>query len=212
MLYSKDPAAQEKYANIADTIIECRMLCNFGRPSLTLRQGILCFRERKIREFYNWFFSCLSIFLRIFEQLSGDCNYLQKVLFNNWSRELFSFYYRFFKSFSLTSSLIADCFRRVQLVKNVQKKKSFHHEHDCYELHKVNLIIFRTLCDIYVYYKWIPWYKPYRTMEYIAGSVSGMLGVYLVWADVVRAHRIEIKVEEEEDEKELTPLTSPVRV
>lgn len=183
MLYSSSAADKKRYAAIADAIIECRMLCNFGRPAMTFHQGMKIVKLHRCMEFWHWLFSCLSFFFRVPEQLSGDLNYLQKVIFHQWSREKLSFYYRFFKSLSLTCCLCVELARRPSLTAALNTSVPDHLLHAKLELKVSNALIIRTLCDMYVYYKWIPWWNPNRTMEYTCGSVSGLIGVWLVWKD-----------------------------
>jgi hypothetical protein len=184
VLYSVDPAEKKKFFKIADAIVECRMLCNFGRPGMTLRQGLCAFQKKDYMEFWHWLFTCLSFFLRVPEQLSGDLNYLQKIVFRTWSREKLSFFYRFFKSLSLTCCLLAELTRRSALETAILEAVS--PEERIYaklDLKVSNALIVRTLCDMYVYFKWIPGYDPIKTLEYLCGLTSGLIGVWLVWKD-----------------------------
>ena len=52
------------------------------------------------------------------------------------------------------------------------------------DLVRSHLFLLRNVCDMIVYFQWIESYRPYKTLEYICGIISGGLGVYLVWADV----------------------------
>lgn len=184
MLYSSDPADKKSFFKVADTIVECRMLCNFGRPSITLRQGLCVLEKKDKMEFWHWLFAVLSIFLRVPEQLSGDLNYLQKVVFRRWSREKLSFCYRFFKSWSLTCCLLVEMSRRAGLKRAVRDAVTPEERvHANLEMRVSNALIVRTLCDMYVYFKWIPGYTPVRVLEYLCGLASGLIGVWLVWKD-----------------------------
>lgn len=184
MLYTDDADSKKKFFTLADTIIACRMLCNFGRPAITLRQGLRVFAMGDRLEMWHWVFSWLSFFLRVPEQLSGDLNYLQKVVFSNWSRETFSFFYRFFKSFSLTCCLMVEVTRRGALRRAVRNAVTPEQKlHADLDVRVSNALTVRTLCDMYVYFKWIPGYQPIKTLEYSCGLVSGIIGVWLVWKD-----------------------------
>lgn len=184
MLYSADPADKKKFFKVADTIIECRMLCNFGRPSITFRQGLCALKKRESMEFWHGIFTCLAIFLRIPEQMSGDLNYLQKVVFRSWSREKLSFFYRFFKSWSLTCCLLAELTHRAALRRAVADAVTPAEKvHAGLDVRVSNALIVRTLCDMYVYFKWIPSYEPVKLLEYTCGLMSGLIGVWLVWKD-----------------------------
>lgn len=185
MLYSHDQADKKKYAQVADVIIECRMLCNFGRPTLTAHQAYQNYWKKDRFEFFYWLFTTLSYAFRVPEQISGDLNYLQKVVFHSWNREKFSFYYRFFKSINLTCAFIAEALRRRALMRDCTRAKTvevLRRIRD--EIRVADVVLLRTLCDMYVYYKWVPFYNPPKTIEYICGSVSGLLGVWLVWKDI----------------------------
>lgn len=184
MLYSDDPADKKKFFAVADSIIECRMLCNFGRPIMTLRQGLKSLRLKDKLEFWHWLFLVLSYFLRVPEQVSGDFNYLQKVVFHKWSRQRLSFCYRFFKSLSLTCCILSELCRRADLHAGIAAANTVDERERAHlDLTVSNVLMVRTLCDMYVYYKWIPSYKPNETLEYICGSLSGVLGAWLVWKD-----------------------------
>ncbi|KAG5464478.1 hypothetical protein LSCM1_00668 [Leishmania martiniquensis] len=184
MLYSRDAQDKKRYFQLADSIIECRMLCNFGRPALTLRQGLKVFAMKDRMEFWHWAFAWLSLLLRILEQLSGDLNYLQKVVFHHWNRDTFSFFYRFFKSFSLTSCLMLELTRRSVLQRALRDASTpLQRLHAAVELRVSNALMVRTLCEMYVYFKWIPAYHPVKTLEFLCGFVSGVIGVWLVWKD-----------------------------
>ncbi|KPI87064.1 hypothetical protein ABL78_3876 [Leptomonas seymouri] len=184
MLYSTDPMDKKKYFKISDAIVECRMLCNFGRPAITFRKGMEVLKQQQYMQFWHWLFTCLSLFLRVPEQLSGDLNFLQKVVFRRWSREKLSFCYRFFKSWSLTCCLLVELTRRSALRKAVLKAASPEEKvHAKLEVKVSNALIVRTLCDMYVYFKWIPGYKPIKALEYSCGLTSGLIGVWLVWKD-----------------------------
>lgn len=41
----------------------------------------------------------------------------------------------------------------------------------------------RNVADIVVYAQWIDSYRPYKTLEYLCGILSGALGVFIVWVD-----------------------------
>ncbi|EPY31113.1 hypothetical protein STCU_03616 [Strigomonas culicis] len=186
-LYSRKEEDVNRFAHIADSIVECRMLCNYGRPTMTLVQGFRMYKEKgNMAASALWLFQTLSLFLRVPEQISGDLGYMQKVVFSNWSRQTFSFFYRFFKSLSLTCCLAADIERHRQLcairgASHCAKELALIRK----ELAHVRLMTLRTICDMYVYYKWIPRYTPIPTLEYICGMISGMIGVFMVWSDVV---------------------------
>lgn len=214
MLYSKKSKDKAKYFKIVDSIIECRMLCNFGKPGITLYQGIHKYnahlKEEKAQELSssagnqcnsvcstgpntNHCTLCEKIFLgsslfRTLEQLSGDLGFLQKVVMHQWSREKLSFCYRFFKSFSLTLALIGELIHHARLSQQFRSHRC--EDGECYHMGTVKRellvsrsLIVRTLCDMYVYYKWLPFYTPNTTAEYICGSISGLIGVWLVWKD-----------------------------
>ncbi|AYU84020.1 hypothetical protein conserved [Leishmania donovani] len=184
MIYSTDGRDRRKYFQLADSIIECRMLCNFGRPAMTLSQGLKMFAMREEMEFWHWLFTCLSFFLRVPEQLSGDLNYLQKVVFHSWSREAFSFSYRFFKSLSLTCCVLMELTRRSALQRALRDASTPKQRlHAGLEMRVSNALIVRSLCDMYVYFKWIPSYHPIKTVEFLCGFVSGIVGMWLVWRD-----------------------------
>lgn len=184
MLHSSDAQDKKKYFHIADRMVECRMLCNFGRPAMTLRQGLKMFAMKDRMEFWHWVFTCLSFFFRVPEQLSGDLNYLQKVAFHNWSRELFSFFYRFFKSLSLSCSLMMELTHRSALQQALRDAATPQQRlHASLNMRVSNALIVRSLCDMYVYFKWIPSYHPVKTLEYLCGFVSGIVGMWLVWKD-----------------------------
>ncbi|KAL7695658.1 hypothetical protein NQL31_002502 [Lotmaria passim] len=184
MLYSVNPAEKKKFFKLSDTVVECRMLCNFGRPSITFRQGVHALQKKSYMEFWHWLFTCLSFFLRVPEQLSGDLNFLQKVVFHKWSRQKLSFFYRFFKSWSLTCCLLAELTRRSALKAAIRDAvKPEEHIHARLDLKVSNALIVRTLCDMYVYFKWVPGYEPIKTLEYSCGLTSGLIGMWLVWKD-----------------------------
>ncbi|GET93734.1 hypothetical protein, conserved [Leishmania tarentolae] len=184
MIYSTDAQDKKRYFHLADVIIECRMLCNFGRPAMTLKQGLKMFAMRDEMTFWHWLFTCLSFFLRVPEQLSGDLNYLQKVVFHSWCRETFSFSYRFFKSWSLTCCLMMELTRRSALQRALRNAATPQQRaHASLEIKVSNALMVRSLCDMYVYFKWIPSYHPIKTIEYVCSFVSGIIGVWLVWRD-----------------------------
>lgn len=185
MLYSRDPAGPKKYFDMADTIVECRMLCNFGRPLLTLCLGLKALRKKGTLGVWYWLLNALSYLLRVPEQFSGDLGFMQKIVFSNWSRQKLSFFYRFFKSLSLTCCVAADLLQRPSLqVKAALADTPDSREKAALDLRVCDVLIARTLCDMYVYYKWIPGYTPNRTLEYLSGSFSGVCGMWLVWKDV----------------------------
>lgn len=182
--YSADPEDKKKFFNAADAVVECRMLCNFGRPLLTLRQGIRSFRSRSCYDFWPWLFLTLSYFLRVPEQLSGDLNYLQKTICHQWSREKLSFCYRFFKSWSLTCCLLTELLEQPHIRSKLARATSDMQARRVKRALRVsNALVVRTLCDMYVYFKWIPSYTPNKTLEFICGFVSGVIGIWLVWKD-----------------------------
>ncbi|KAG5490797.1 hypothetical protein JKF63_00919 [Porcisia hertigi] len=184
MVYSTDVKVKKRYFQLADGIIECRMLCNFGRSPITLRQGMRMFAMKDQMELWRWVFTWLSFFFRVPEQLSGDLNYLQKVVFHKWSRERFSFFYRFFKSLSLTCCLMMELTRRSalqQALRDASTPPQRLHAH--LDMRVSNALIVRTLCDMYVYFKWIPCYHPVKTIEFLCGFLSGIIGIWLVWKD-----------------------------
>lgn len=191
MLYRKDKASKEKYYKIVDTIIECRMLGNFGKPVMTLHQSLN--KYNKCGGGLNEKLILFSGLFRTLEQFSGDLGFLQKVVMHQWSREKLSFCYRFFKSFSLTLGLIAELSHHHHLSALVRVCGQCKQGQTCTEgrcrstlgreLLVSRALIVRTLCDIYVYYKWLPFYNPNTTLEYICGSISGLIGVWLVWKD-----------------------------
>ncbi|KPA81803.1 hypothetical protein ABB37_04073 [Leptomonas pyrrhocoris] len=184
MLYSTNLGDKRKFFKLADTIVECRMLCNFGRPVMTFHQAMSVLGKRSYMEFWHCLFTCLAFFLRVPEQLSGDMNFLQKVVFRRWSREKLSFCYRFFKSWSLTCGLLAELTRRSALKRAVRSAVTPEENvHTKLELQVSNALIIRTLCDMYVYFKWIPGYEPIKAVEYSCGLASGLIGVLLVWKD-----------------------------
>lgn len=191
MIYSKSKEDRQKYFSIVDSIIETRMIGNFGKPALTLYQGVqkfyssvpnashrTCAIERRL--------VLASTLFRTLEQLSGDLGFLQKVVIASWSRERLSFCYRFFKSISLSLSLLAECMTLTAVELKVRTALSCgtkcHQIAREYRLKSILLIV-RTLCDLYVYFKWIPSYTPIPTIEFICGSISGLIGVWLVWKD-----------------------------
>ncbi|CCW70047.1 unnamed protein product [Phytomonas sp. Hart1] len=184
-LYSKDTVLKQQYEQMADVMVECRMLCNFARMWITMRQLLQTYRLRcRMGAIYNLFL-CLSHLFRIPEQGFGDLSYLQKVVFHHWSRQRLSFFYRFFKSFSLSCCLIAEIAHhrsiQQQISETTNPEKRIRYKKD---LNVCNAIAVRSLCDMYVYFKWIPGYTPIPTLEYIFGSISGMIGVWLVWKDI----------------------------
>ncbi|CCW63246.1 unnamed protein product [Phytomonas sp. EM1] len=184
-LYSKDAIWKQRYDKMSDVMVECRMLCNFGRMWITMRQFLQTYRLRgRMGAVYNLFL-CLSHLFRIPEQGFGDLSYLQKVIFHHWSRQRLSFFYRFFKSLSLSCCFISEIAHRRSIRKKIAEsttsKERVRFEMD---LSVCNAIAVRSLCDMYVYFKWIPGYTPIRTLEYIFGSISGMIGVWLVWKDI----------------------------
>ncbi|KAG5489798.1 hypothetical protein GH5_00681 [Leishmania sp. Ghana 2012 LV757] len=184
MIYSRDAQDKRRYFQLADSIIECRMLCNFGRPAMTLKQGLKVLAMKDQMEFWQWAFLWLSLFLRVPEQLSGDLNYLQKVVFHNWSRETLSFFYRFFKSLSLTCCLMVEVTRRSALQRALHDATT-PQKRLCaaLDMRVSSALMVRTLCDMYVYFKWIPGYRPVKTLEFSCGFVSGVIGIWLVWKD-----------------------------
>eukprot|EP00796_Vickermania_ingenoplastis_P006671 gene6671-4780_t len=194
MHYSKSKEDKEMYFHIVDSIIECRMLGNFGKPGITLYQGMKKFKSHNGP-------SCslceklvfLSSLFRTLEQLSGDLGFLQKVMIHQWSRQKLSFCYRFFKSFSLTIALAAEVLHHNNLQYQMKCRGECTAGSQCRagkcgaslqrDLLVSRSLIVRTLCDMYVYFKWLPFYTPNTTAEYICGSISGMIGVWLVWKD-----------------------------
>lgn len=185
MLYSKNAMTKSVYTKIVDVIIECRMLTNFGRSGFTLYQLNNQMKKSNYIVKAQYIFTYLSYFFRIFEQLSGDLGYMQKVVFRTWSRATLSFYYRFFKSLSLTCALLVELCRSPMVEHRLREATT--PQEMCIarrELAVSRVLIVRNLCDMYVYYKWLPNYTPIRTIEYICGMISGMIGVWLVWSDV----------------------------
>lgn len=184
MIYSTEAQDRKRYFRLADSIIECRMLCNFGRPAMTVSQGLKMFAMRDEMEFWHWLFTCLSFFWRVPEQLSGDLSYLQKVVFHSWSREAFSFSYRFFKSLSLTCCVMMELTRRSTLQRALRDAATPKQRlHASLDMRVSNALIVRSLCDMYVYFKWIPSYHTNKTVELLCGFVSGIIGMWLVWKD-----------------------------
>lgn len=193
MLYSKDQETKRKYFKVVDTIIECRMLGNFGKPGITFYQGLNKFKRGTGKSLSERLVFASSLF-RTLEQLSGDLGFLQKVMIHSWSREKLSFCYRFFKSFSLTLALVAELIHHSHLVELVRCCGECSTDSKVCAAGKCRgtlgrevvvsrSLIVRTLCDMYVYFKWLPFYTPNTTLEYICGSISGLIGVWLVWKD-----------------------------
>lgn len=48
------------------------------------------------------------------------------------------------------------------------------------------IVVTRCLCDMYIYYKWIPSWQPPEALQYSAGIVSAVLGIYLVLDETIR--------------------------
>lgn len=197
--FSASAEGKAKFLHVTDVILESRMLGNFGKPVLTFQQGL-----QKYKSYKKYCSTCTSsdwranlcantcfssAFFRTLEQFFGDLGFLQKVVVHKWSRQKLSFLFAFFKSFSITLALISE------IVKYLTLKKKMSCLHSCFkgnchhlgitsrELQVSRALVIRSLCDMYVYYKWIPSYTPNRVLSYLCGFTSGAIGVWLVWKD-----------------------------
>lgn len=190
---------QEKFLHVTDVILETRMLGNFGKPVLTFYQGL-----QKYKNHWKSCSACTdskwgtnlcailcfsSSLFRTLEQFFGDLGFLQKVVVHQWSRKKLSFLFAFFKSFSISLALLTEIINYLALKKKMSRKK-FCANGDCHHLGIVaralqvsRALMIRCLCDMYVYYKWIPSYTPNCVLSYLCGFTSGLIGVWLVWKD-----------------------------
>lgn len=197
--FSTDLEERKNFYAVVDTILEARMIGNFGKPSLTFYQAVKKYTEYlNLRDEHSkgglssslCAQACLaSALFRTLEQFFGDLGFLQKVVFYQWSRQTMSFYFAFFKSFSITCSLLVEAINYIRLRKTVTRmrlcRKGDKESLDVRdgELQVSRVLIIRCLCDMYVYYKWIPSYHPIPVAAYLCGFTSGLLGVWLVWKD-----------------------------
>lgn len=197
--YSTGLEEQKRYYSVVDAILEARMLGNFGKPTLTFYQAVNKYgsfleTNNKLRRGSRLSSLCAtaclaSALLRTLEQFFGDLGFLQKVVVHHWSRQTFSFYFAFFKSFSILLMLLAETIKYFGLRKSLAEVGPCRRGH-CHnlgsiraELQRSTAIIIRSICDMYVYCKWIPSYTPNPVLAYLCGFTSGLLGVWLVWKE-----------------------------
>lgn len=199
-----DKAWQAKLQTLILNIIDCRMLSNHWKYIPTFRQCLSTFSHREKLPFYPWLLTALSFFFRTFEQFAGDISYMQKNVFNHWSRARISWHYKFNKSISLTCCLIVELLKIQQLRKKIVIRNRFESptvsptgsmsdqatfpcesvEELRSQLRRSVIFLVRNICDMIVYFQWIEWYRPYKTLEFTCGLISGSLGMYLVWGDI----------------------------
>lgn len=202
--YATSEEEAKLYYQLADAILECRMIGNFGRPLLTVYQamkrwhGRVAMRRSKLNgasvKFCCWCeaLSLSASLFRFMEQLSGDLGLLQKIVFHSWSRRKLSWCFAFFKSIAIILALLGEIMTsRVNMQALKRCKQARCKAKRCCNIPTLKAalrtsfaLIFRCCCDLYVYLKWIPGYEPYPPLTFLCGFISGLIGVGLVWLDV----------------------------
>nr|CCC93953.1 conserved hypothetical protein [Trypanosoma congolense IL3000] len=167
------------------SLINCRMLANHFRYPASFSVALSTIRAREGPTFH-WLLISACFLLRTFEQMTGDLNYYQMTIMRHWSRSRLSHKYWFFKSLSLTCLLLDEVLQLVTTVRSPEWKKKSPEERSLHIKRKAISVI-RCLLDMSVYYRWVSWYNPYKTLQYCSMTISGLLGVFVGWGDVCSA-------------------------
>ncbi|RNF02090.1 hypothetical protein TraAM80_06627 [Trypanosoma rangeli] len=191
-IYSKDEETRQSYASFGSAIINCRMLANHFRHVASLNSAIVTLKQRNGRPLLSWLCLFGSFFFRSLEQVFGDLNYYQSVVMRHWDRNKLSLGYWFFKSLSLTCGFFYELLGlRANLASPEWPKKSAEGRKKI--LWDTLISLLRYFFDMVVYYQWMPWYNPYKTVQYASAAAAGMLGVYVVWNDTQATRLAEVK-------------------
>ncbi|RNF17896.1 uncharacterized protein Tco025E_04663 [Trypanosoma conorhini] len=191
-LYSKDEETRQSYANFGSAIINCRMLANHFRHVASLNSAIVTLKQRNGRPLLSWLCLFGSFFFRSLEQVFGDLNYYQSVVMRHWDRNKLSRGYWFFKSLSLTCGFFYELLGlQANLASPEWPKKSAAGRKQV--LWDTLISLLRYTFDMVVYYQWVSWYNPYKTVQYASAAAAGLLGVYVVWNDTQAARLAEAK-------------------
>ncbi|CBH15931.1 hypothetical protein, conserved [Trypanosoma brucei gambiense DAL972] len=182
MVNASDEATKEVYAGFAMAVINGRMLGNHFRYPSSFSLALRTFKAKE-GPLFHWFLFGLSFLLRTFEQMTGDLNYYQMIIMRHWSRSRLSHTYWFFKSLSLTCLLLDEVLLLRLELRSPQWREKTSEERSSFLRRKV-ISIMRCLLDMCMYYQWVPWYNPYKTLQYCCVTASGFLGVYSGWGDV----------------------------
>ncbi|KEG12678.1 hypothetical protein DQ04_01521050 [Trypanosoma grayi] len=191
-IYSSDKDVSENYAKFASSIINCRMLANHFRHVDSFNSGMTVLKKGQ-GPLLPRVLLMGSFFLRSLEQVFGDLNYYQSTFMRHWNRRRLSLGYWFFKSLALTCGFLNELLRLKATITSPQWRKQTSQERSA-TLKALFISIARYVCDMLVYYQWLPWYNPYKTFQYVCGSTAGILGIYVVWNDTQAARAAEKKV------------------
>lgn len=191
-------------------IIDARMLSNSWKGISAYLAGFRAMMSSEAIPLYQRVLVTLSFFCRAVEQFSGDVGYIQSHVMTHWSRARISWHYKFWKTMSLTCCAFLELIKIVNLQqkrRNLRRcvtqsplttyaaaSKSFptdpavadKEEEDRAALTAMKwsaLFLTRNICDCIVYYQWMESYRPNKTLEYLCGTFSGVVGVWLVWRD-----------------------------
>lgn len=193
-----DLELRDRLETLVLSIIDFRMLVNAWRYVNTFK----CFVETMLHrnEYPPSMVLCMALmfWFRTFEQIWGDLGYLQKNAIPSLRRERTSWHFKFNKSISLT---FAACLEMLRIFRYRNLRSDHIDQHSSptnitspnehsdsevdydREIFKSSVFLFRNVLDMIVYYQWIPWYRPWKWLSYSCGTVSGVLGVYMIWED-----------------------------
>ncbi|KAH9578085.1 hypothetical protein LSM04_004429 [Trypanosoma melophagium] len=184
-IHSSCEETRQNYAQFAYAIINCRMLANHFRYIMSFKSAVDVLKRRE-----GPILPCLCLggmhFFRSLEQVFGDLNYYQMIFMRHWNRTRISLGYWFFKSLSLTCGFVNELLRLKSTLSSPQWKKQTQQERSMF-LKAVIISLTRYICDMVVYYQWIPCYNPNKTLQYICGSLCGSLAVYAFWNETQAA-------------------------
>lgn len=211
--HSKDETNVKVLSQVVVNIIDARMLGNAWKWIGAYLTGYRTALSSEAMPWYQRILLSLSFFFRCLEQLAGDTGYIQKhIMTKQWSRPRISWHYKFWKTMSLTCAALLELIKIVTLqMKRRHLRRfvaqspltaspsmqpvSFPPPSSCLKLDDDEemvsaqrwsmLFLFRNVCDMIVYYQWIESYRPNRSVEYICGFLSGSIGMWLVWRDIV---------------------------
>ncbi|ORC85577.1 uncharacterized protein TM35_000341890 [Trypanosoma theileri] len=176
---------RENYAQFARAVVNCRMLINHFRYLTSFMNAVDVYKKRE-GPVLPWLLLIGSFFFRSLEQVFGDLNYYQMVCMHHWNRTRLSLGYWFFKSLSLTCGFLHELLRMKSALTSPQWKKRTPKERS--EFLKAEIIsLTRYICDMIVYYQWVPWYNPNKTLQYFCGALCGSLGSYTFWKETQAA-------------------------
>ncbi|EKG04302.1 hypothetical protein TCSYLVIO_004638 [Trypanosoma cruzi] len=185
-LYSQNEETSRNYAKFGQAIINCRMLANHFRYAESLNFAIVKFKKRDGRPLLSWLCLVGSFFFRSLEQVFGDLNYYQSVFMHHWNRTFLSLGYWFFKSLSLTCGFFYELMSlRATIASPEWRNKSAQGRSKILRAGCISLL--RYIFDMVVYYQWVPWYNPYKTVQYASAAAAGILGIYVSWKETQAA-------------------------